>query len=338
MLLAVYSDDNNEPDQRLAVTASTTINSNAGWQTVELTSTVDVNEGDKIWLAWLLEDNPGVHCQQGTPGQVATVNSSQGWAYGMPADFGSGTTSDWVYSICAGFTPDQQDQQPELIGNPYMFTGRRFDLETELYYYRARYYNPYIGRFLQTDPIGYSDGINWYNYCRNNPLNYIDSTGLVRKGMIVTDRYWVYPWVFYDKDDGLSLSFIGGLVNLRAFYNPIDYVLNPGSIADQLERAWNIISTQLHIFDSFLKTKEKFARCPVYVALVEVRDWVDTNDNGKIDRGDTFSRTYWLQIAKKKALGYSNVYLSWAEAADAAGNFIARAWTEGIFRLIESWP
>lgn len=33
-------------------------------------------------------------------------------------------------------------------GNPYMFTGRRFDDETGIYYYRARYYNPYIGRFL----------------------------------------------------------------------------------------------------------------------------------------------------------------------------------------------
>jgi RHS repeat-associated protein len=53
--------------------------------------------------------------------------------------------------------------------NPYMFTGRRFDYETGLYYYRARYYNPYIGRFLQTDPIGYKNGINWHAYRGNNP-------------------------------------------------------------------------------------------------------------------------------------------------------------------------
>ena len=39
------------------------------------------------------------------------------------------------------------------VGNPYMFTGRRFDTETGLYYYRFRYYKPDIGRFLQTDPI-----------------------------------------------------------------------------------------------------------------------------------------------------------------------------------------
>ncbi|MDI6450233.1 RHS repeat-associated core domain-containing protein [Anaerobaca lacustris] len=63
--------------------------------------------------------------------------------------------------------------------NPFAFTGRRFDTETGLYYYRARYYNPTIGRFLQTDPIGYQDGMNWYAYCRNNPITWIDPTGLL---------------------------------------------------------------------------------------------------------------------------------------------------------------
>jgi RHS repeat-associated protein len=61
--------------------------------------------------------------------------------------------------------------------NPITFTGRWFDKETGLYYYRARYYNPYIGRFLQTDPLGYGDGINWYRYCGNNPLAYVDPYG-----------------------------------------------------------------------------------------------------------------------------------------------------------------
>jgi RHS repeat-associated protein len=59
-----------------------------------------------------------------------------------------------------------------------MFTGRRYDPETELYYCRARMYNPTIGRFLQPDPIGYGDGMNIYAYCGNNPINYIDPWGL----------------------------------------------------------------------------------------------------------------------------------------------------------------
>jgi len=61
--------------------------------------------------------------------------------------------------------------------NRFMFTGREFDKETGLYYYRARYYNPEIGRFLQTDPTGYGDGMNWYAYCKNNSIVSVDSSG-----------------------------------------------------------------------------------------------------------------------------------------------------------------
>ena len=71
--------------------------------------------------------------------------------------------------------------EESTIGNPYLFTGRRFDDETGNYYYRARYYSPEIGRFLQTDPIYYADGLNWYSYCNNNPVNWIDPWGLCKE-------------------------------------------------------------------------------------------------------------------------------------------------------------
>ena len=65
------------------------------------------------------------------------------------------------------------------IGNPYGFTGRRWDAHTGLWYYRNRMYSPTLGRFMQRDPAGYVDGVNLYAYVVNNPLLYIDPEGLM---------------------------------------------------------------------------------------------------------------------------------------------------------------
>jgi RHS repeat-associated protein len=62
--------------------------------------------------------------------------------------------------------------------NSFRYTGREFDTETSLYYYRARYYDPGTGRFLAEDPVRFSGGTNFYIYVTENPVNFVDQFGL----------------------------------------------------------------------------------------------------------------------------------------------------------------
>jgi len=66
----------------------------------------------------------------------------------------------------------------ETIPSHFHFTGREFDQESGLYYYRARYYDSNTGRFLSEDPIGFLGGFNLYLYVLNNPSNFKDPFGL----------------------------------------------------------------------------------------------------------------------------------------------------------------
>jgi len=73
---------------------------------------------------------------------------------------------------------------------PYRFTGKELDRETGLYYYGARYLNPKSSRWVSGDPAGWElinpnregfsfvESQNWYSYTSNNPVKYVDPTGM----------------------------------------------------------------------------------------------------------------------------------------------------------------
>lgn len=91
----------------------------------------------------------------------------------------------------------------------FRYTAREFDPETNLSYYRARYYDPAAGRFLSEDPARFWAGINFYAYVDNNPPNEFDPFGLDPPNKVDLIRR-----IICNKD---CADYLGGLPNvLRA--------------------------------------------------------------------------------------------------------------------------
>ena len=89
---------------------------------------------------------------------------------------GHGRTLDSILYDAFGNMLVRTDASVDL---PYGFTGRELDVATGLYYYRARYYDPAVGRFLTPDPSGLAAGdTNLYRYVGNNPTSLVDPSGL----------------------------------------------------------------------------------------------------------------------------------------------------------------
>lgn len=111
-------------------------------------------EGDGTTArTWMIADNLG--------SIVATTDAS-GYATNTFSYGPFGETDSWV------------------DGPRFRYTGQQYFARSGLYYYKARFYSPTMGRFLQTDPAGTKDDLNLYAYVGNNPVNRVDPTGLAK--------------------------------------------------------------------------------------------------------------------------------------------------------------
>ena len=86
-------------------------------------------------------------------------------------DNSTGIRGNYVYEAFGNKVTSPTDDT-----NPFQYCGEYMDDESFLIYLRNRYYDPEIGAFISEDPI--YDGYNWYTYCGNNPVNFVDPWGL----------------------------------------------------------------------------------------------------------------------------------------------------------------
>ena len=92
-------------------------------------------------------------------------------------------------------------------GIPFRFTGQRYDPETGTYYYRARYYDLGLGRFLETDPIGYTDDVDAYTYVGNDPTDRADPSGMVdQTGYFANFGYTDYGGFVASSDEAKGIE------------------------------------------------------------------------------------------------------------------------------------
>ena len=121
----------------------------------------------------------------------------------------------------------------------YRYTGMERDEETGLSYHNARYYVPWLGRWLKPDPVGISAGVNLYRYSRDNPVNYVDPNG---------KDEWCFtpgcgdpaPWQFTKEvagGVGESLKDVGHALDPRTIPDDIQKIFDPDTYTQDVQRA-----------------------------------------------------------------------------------------------------
>ncbi len=144
-------------------------------------------------------------------------------------DVSGNVVNSYDYDVWGNFL-----EKEETIENHFTYFGQTYDEATGLYYLRARYYDPTIGRFISEDPI--KDGYNWYVYGNNNPVMYVDPSG----------ENWIYnAWNWSEdaawKGIALGVSAVGwklsaDLLRLAASGSGNTYTATSGSYASNLAK------------------------------------------------------------------------------------------------------
>jgi RHS repeat-associated protein len=187
--------------------------------------------------------------------------------------------------------------------NPAQYTGREND-GTGLYYYRARYYDPTVGRFISEDPIQFrGGGTDFYSYVRNSPTQFSDPEGL----RVVYALFW-YPQGGTNVGHTMTLGDNGETLNSQW----------PNS------RAWYAQNDTLSLSDTIAKE----GRNPDYSYLV----WVPDDAAFNAASQDHRSRPEWNAQPKPWSNKQTNCVNAVGQSLHAGGVPVA-GWYQNVADL-----
>ncbi len=131
-------------------------------------------------------------------------------------------------------------KEKSSVNNPWQFSSKRIDEETNLIYYGRRYYDPILGRWITPDPQGFSDGLNLYAFVLNDPLIRVDLYGLMVFPPLMLNTYDMKGGQFSDSSLlDFQKTFLRNTFDYHEFINKtVNFLfkINSGFISSQLPK------------------------------------------------------------------------------------------------------